>query len=188
MEAPLKTKNSYRAVSIGAEAAGILKEQKAKVPHLWQGAALGGIGGNQPLPYRQIKCRRNHLVGVYVFPSPTGGPISPDSVIQMLHRVLKRAGLPKVWFHDLRHPNVKPKTQIFISEAKIQGFSDDPYFQQICRDKYDEYLRNPGVTKVKGCLKESSVLGILSYCLIFLDFCFANADCRCCLEPAVSVF
>ncbi len=118
MEAPLKTKNSYRAVSIGAEAAGILKEQKAKVG------------------------------GVYVFPSPTGGPISPDSVIQMLHRVLKRAGLPKVWFHDLRHPNVKPKTQIFISEAKIQGY----------------------------------------YCLIFLDFCFANADCRCCLEPAVSVF
>ena len=39
----------------------------------------------------------------YVFPSPTGGPISPDSVLHMLHRVLKRAGLPKVRFHDLRH-------------------------------------------------------------------------------------
>ena len=29
--------------------------------------------------------------------------MSPDSVVHMLHRVLKRAGLPKVRFHDLRH-------------------------------------------------------------------------------------
>ncbi len=81
VEAPLKTKNSYRSVTIGAEAAGILKGQKEQVD------------------------------GVYVFPSPTGGPISPDSVLHMLHRVLKRAGLPKVRFHDLRHPNVKIKTK-----------------------------------------------------------------------------
>lgn len=32
------------------------------------------------------------------------GPISPDSVLNMLHRVLERAGLPKIRFHDLRHP------------------------------------------------------------------------------------
>ena len=38
-----------------------------------------------------------------VFPSPKGEPIAPDSVLHMLHRVLKRAGLPKVRFHDLRH-------------------------------------------------------------------------------------
>ena len=29
--------------------------------------------------------------------------MSPDSVLHMLHRVLKRAGLPQVRFHDLRH-------------------------------------------------------------------------------------
>ena len=29
--------------------------------------------------------------------------ISPDSVLHILHRVLKRAGLPRVRFHDLRH-------------------------------------------------------------------------------------
>ncbi len=29
--------------------------------------------------------------------------MSPDSVLHMLHRALKRAGLPKVRFHDLRH-------------------------------------------------------------------------------------
>ena len=32
---------------------------------------------------------------LWVFPSPNGGPIFPDSVLHMLHRVLKRAGLPR---------------------------------------------------------------------------------------------
>ena len=74
VEAPLKTKNSYRTVSIGADAIEVLKGQKKKV------------GDSK-----------------YVFPSPNGGPISPDSVLNMLHRVLERAGLPKIRFHDLRH-------------------------------------------------------------------------------------
>ncbi len=73
VEAPLKTKNSYRTLSIGADAIGILREQRGKVS------------------------------GEYVFPSPNGGPISPDSVLHMLHRVLDRAGLPPLRFHDLRH-------------------------------------------------------------------------------------
>ena len=87
VEAPLKTKNSYRSVSIGHDAVEILKEQRRKTN------------------------------SEYVFPSPTGGPISPDSVLHMLHRVLKRAGLPRIRFHDMRHPNVKPKTQIFYIQS-----------------------------------------------------------------------
>lgn len=73
VEAPLKTRNSYRTVSISADAIEVLKAQRTKTND------------------------------AYVFPSPTGGPISPDSVLHMLHRVLERAGLPKVRFHDLRH-------------------------------------------------------------------------------------
>ena len=73
VEAPLKTKNSYRTLSIGADAVEILREQQSKV------------------------------TGEYVFPSSNGGPISPDSVLHMLHRVLDRAGLPRLRFHDLRH-------------------------------------------------------------------------------------
>ena len=38
-----------------------------------------------------------------MFPCPNRGPISPDSVLHMLHRVLKRAGPPRVRFHNLRH-------------------------------------------------------------------------------------
>lgn len=74
VEAPLKTKNAYRTLPLSADAVGVLQEQRKK-------------SGSSP----------------YVFPSPTGGPISPDSVLHMLHRVLKRAGLSKVRFHDLRH-------------------------------------------------------------------------------------
>ena len=54
VEAPLKTKNSYRAVSISQHALEVLKTQKTKTND------------------------------EYVFPSPNGGPISPDSVNNML--------------------------------------------------------------------------------------------------------
>ena len=74
VEAPLKTKNAYRTLPLAEDTISILEEQKKKVR-------------SSP----------------WVFPSATGGPISPDSVLHMLHRVLKRAGLPRVRFHDLRH-------------------------------------------------------------------------------------
>ena len=73
-EAPLKTKNAYRTLPLAQDTVDILKLQKKKV-------------GSSP----------------WVFPSPNGGPISPDSVGNMLHRVLKRAGLSRIRFHDLRH-------------------------------------------------------------------------------------
>ena len=69
VEAPLKTKNFYRSVSIGQDAVEILKEQQRTTS------------------------------SEYVFPSPTGGPISPDSVLKMLHRVLKRAGCRELTGH-----------------------------------------------------------------------------------------
>ena len=74
VEAPLKTKNAYRTLPLADDTIQVLKQQRKKV-----------------------------CSSPWVFPSPTGGPISPDSVLHMLHRVLKRAGLPRVRFHDLRH-------------------------------------------------------------------------------------
>ena len=71
VEAPLKTKNSYRNIAIGAETIEVLRGMEQK--------------------------------DEYVFPSPFGGPMSPDSVLHMLQRVLKRAGLERIRFHDLRH-------------------------------------------------------------------------------------
>ena len=74
VEEPLKTKNAYRTLPLAEDTIDVLKAQKKKT-------------GASP----------------WVFPSPTGGPVSPDSVLHMLHRVLKRAGLPRTRFHDLRH-------------------------------------------------------------------------------------
>lgn len=82
VEAPLKTKNAYRTLPLAEDTIDVLKAQRKKA-------------GGSP----------------WVFPSPTGGPISPGSVLHMLHRVLKRAGLPRVRFHDLRHPHVKHTTK-----------------------------------------------------------------------------
>ena len=83
VEAPLKTKNAYRTLPLAKATLDVLNQQKKKV-------------GSSP----------------WVFPGPTGVPMSPDSVLHMLHRVLKRAGLPRVRFHDLRHPYVKHMTKI----------------------------------------------------------------------------
>ena len=74
VEAPLKTKNAYRTLPLAEDTISVLKEQRRKV-------------GSSP----------------WVFPSPNGGSIFPDSVLHMLHRVLKQAGLLRVRFHDLRH-------------------------------------------------------------------------------------
>ena len=74
VEAPLKTKNAYRTLPLSADAIDVLKAQKRKA------------GSSE-----------------WVFPSPSGGMMTPDSVLHMLQRVLKRAGLPRIRFHDLRH-------------------------------------------------------------------------------------
>lgn len=91
VEAPLKTKNSYRTVSISPQAVEVLKEQKQKT-------------NDQ-----------------YVFPSPNGGPISPDSVNNMLKRVLERAGIPKVRFHDLRHTFATVALQNGVDIKTVSG-------------------------------------------------------------------
>ena len=92
VEAPLKTKNAYRTLPLAEDAISVLKEQRRKV-------------GNSP----------------WVFPSPNGGPISPDSVLHMLHRVLKRAGLPKVRFHDLRHTFATLALQNGVDVKTVSG-------------------------------------------------------------------
>lgn len=91
VEAPLKTKNSYRTVSISLQAVEVLKRQKAKT---------------------NDQC---------VFPSPNGGPTSPDSMNNMLKRVLERAGIPKVRFHDLRHTFATIALQSGVDIKTVSG-------------------------------------------------------------------
>ena len=88
----VETKNAYRTISLGTNAVGILKQQREKQP------------GSS-----------------YVFPGPTGGPIAPDSVLHMLHRVLDRAGLPEIRFHDLRHTFATLALQNGVDVKTVSG-------------------------------------------------------------------
>ena len=92
VEAPLKTKNAYRTLPLAADTIDVLKAQRRKA-------------GDSP----------------WVFPSPTGGPISPDSVLHMLHRVLKRAGLLRIRFHDLRHTFATLALQNGVDVKTVSG-------------------------------------------------------------------
>ena len=92
LEAPLKTKNAYRTLPLAADTIDVLEAQKKKAED-----------------------------SLWVFPSPTGGPISPDSVLHMLHRVLKRAGLPRVRFHDLRHTFATLALQNGVDVKTVSG-------------------------------------------------------------------
>ena len=92
VEAPLKTKNAYRTLPLARDTIDVLDQQKKKV-------------GASP----------------WVFPGPTGDPMSPDSVLHMLHRVLKRAGLPRVRFHDLRHTFATLALQNGVDVKTVSG-------------------------------------------------------------------
>ena len=92
VEAPLKTKNAYRTLLLAKDTIDVLNQQKKKV-------------GSCP----------------WVFPGSTGGPMSPDSVLHMLHRVLKRAGLPRIRFHDLRRTFATLALQNVVDVKTVSG-------------------------------------------------------------------
>ena len=92
VEAPLKTKNAYRTLPLAEDTIGVLEAQRKKT------------GSSS-----------------WVFPSPTGVPIFPDSVLHMLHRVLKGAGLPRVRFHDLRHTFATLALQNGVDVKTVSG-------------------------------------------------------------------
>ena len=70
------------------------------------------------LPPEVVEVLREYRRGVdsrWMFPSPIkeGVPLSPGAARRRLQQILERAGCKHIRFHDLRHPNVKPRTQNF---------------------------------------------------------------------------
>ena len=62
----------------------------------------------------------------YIFPSSvTGGIKDTSAVTRRLHRIQDRAGVPRIRFHDLRHPYVKHTTKIF--SLRLMNFQAQAY-------------------------------------------------------------
>jgi DNA helicase-2/ATP-dependent DNA helicase PcrA len=79
----------------------------------------------------------------------------------------------KMKIRELKSADYNRNESVILQKANsiVKRFSADPYFQHICQEKYVAYLTKPGVTKAKECLKESSVLGILSAYKLFYVGC-----------------
>ena len=64
----------------------------------------------------------------YIFPSSVTGEIRDTSAVtRRLHRIQDRAGVPRIRFHDLRHPYVKHTTKIFslrLMDFQAQAYPD----------------------------------------------------------------
>ena len=122
-----KTHNAYRKILLSAETAEILRR------------------------YRE----QQKVKSEYIFPSPTGGIMEPDCARKMLKRVLQRAGLDELRFHDLRHTfatlalqnGVDVKTLSGILGHYSAGFTLDTYahvtaqMQEDAANKMGDFLQ-----------------------------------------------
>ncbi|WP_251318836.1 tyrosine-type recombinase/integrase [Flintibacter muris] len=72
------------------------------------------------LPASTVQClreRKEAALTDWIFPNPLKPelPVNPRAAYSRLKVLLKDTDLPSIRFHDLRHPNVKPKTKNFYS-------------------------------------------------------------------------
>ena len=80
-----KTKASIRTIKLGAQTVEVLQGQKERLRT--QQASVGDLWEETD----------------HVFPSSVGTPRDPSNVIKEFRQILKKASLPKIRFHDLRH-------------------------------------------------------------------------------------
>ena len=76
-----------------------------------------------------LRRRKTDTISQWIFPDPVKpeDPVNPGSVYLHMKTLLRRAGLPSIRFHDLRHPYVKPTTKIFslrLMDFQAQAYPD----------------------------------------------------------------
>ncbi len=59
----------------------------------------------------------------------------------------------------------------FKSEEIMATFKSNDLFKYICKDLYEDYLKNPNVTNIKKCFQENTVYGVLSAYRLFYVGC-----------------
>ena len=76
-----------------------------------------------------LRRRRADTISQWIFPDPVKpeDPVNPGSAYLHMKTLLRRAGLPSIRFHDLRHPYVKHTTKIFslrLMDFQAQAYPD----------------------------------------------------------------
>ena len=74
-----------------------------------------------------LRRRKADTISQWIFPDPVKpeDPVNPGSAYLHMKTLLRRAGLPSIRFHDLRHPYVKHTTKIF--SLRLMGFQAQAY-------------------------------------------------------------
>ena len=74
-----------------------------------------------------LRRRKADTISQWIFPDPVKpeDPVSPGSAYLHMKTLLRRAGLPSIRFHDLRHPYVKHTTKFF--SLRLMGFQAQAY-------------------------------------------------------------
>ena len=74
-----------------------------------------------------LRRRKADAISQWIFPDPVKpeDPVSPGSAYLHMKTLLRRAGLPSIRFHDLRHPYVKHTTKIF--SLRLMNFQAQAY-------------------------------------------------------------
>ncbi len=74
---------------------------------------------------------------------------------------------------DLRSETFGDFKDALVAEAEaiLQKFTDDIYFNYLCKEQYTKFLSKPGVTNAKNCFKESTVYGVFSAYKLFYVGC-----------------
>ena len=69
-----------------------------------------------------LRRRKADAISQWIFPDPVKpeDPVDPNAAYRHMKTLLRRAGLPSIRFHDLRHPYVKPTTKKFLSFFKFE--------------------------------------------------------------------
>ena len=76
-----------------------------------------------------LRRRKTDTISQWIFPDPVKpeDPVNPGSAYLHMKTLLRRAGLPSIRFHDLRHPYVKHPTKIFslrLMDFQAQAYPD----------------------------------------------------------------
>ena len=76
-----------------------------------------------------LRRRKADTISQWIFPNPVKpeDPVNPGSAYLHMKTLLRRAGLPSIRFHDLRHPYVKHTTKIFslrLMDFQAQAYPD----------------------------------------------------------------